>query len=1195
MATNPNDIQLRITAAVDGLKDIGALLSEIDELGGDTTAASADVEKLNEAMSSLGQQRKLIDSLEQTRGKVSEAEQAMGEAVGEAERLRRAYDDSAQGVDAQRRAAQAAAEQADTASQAYREQQRALKALQTQYKGVQQSTTGARQAWRDAAERVKDLERAIEASGEATTEQARQLDEARGAADQARRSYEQQAQSLSGIRDELQDQRQSVDQAKQSWEDYRDESRDLNRDLKESERAFARQGKELNRAEQAADKARTSFERQGRALTELGEDAKSAGIDVDNLADEQQRLDRESEDLERSVVGLKRSLRDYRNEVGRTEGGVRQLGRRLAQGVKRFGAWTIAAGAAAAALAVERITRYTNAQAELAQQVQNTADAIGVNAQVLQEFQYAFERLGLGADKAGDLLKDVADKIGDAYVNGGGEAKDAIDALGLSIEQLVNLSPDQQLLAIASALSQLPKAGQVNVLESLANDASLLQPLLDNNAEALRRLAREANEVGAIMTPEQIADLVETESAIGRITGRLRGLKNQLTASVAPSLTRVAEAFDELLEDKPRIIDDIVRAFAGVTKASADWATAFLKHKDVIQGGVTVLIGTANLLWQTFRTVGNSIMALGGTIVTAFLGFMGGVTETVRQATELLNRFGLVSDETMALVREQSAATVNAMKTMFRFTKDSAAGALDAIETIGKGQLGVLGDAEASAEGQVAAHGRIAQSAIEASMQVSGLADAYSGIADSADESVKRALSGQKELDLVARNMAVIIGSVGNEYDRLAEAAEGVGMSMQELKTGISEAEASMIASFATLVEKGDFTKEQLNRAMSEVFSQLGPEARDKLRSVVEAMRDAGNESAKALYEPLLEMFAKLEEDAEGAAESVSEISDKADQAAEDLQGLGQAALEGTEQASNATWSLAQVLVERLEYFKTKLGEYSTAAKNMFLALRGYDVQPDGLEAMTENLAKAREELTKLRLAMVGRGVDSTKFLKLSYEMAIQAKQVEIAFLNQRVAAEKLFERLQAGNATISDLNLSAEELKERFDLLDETTLNQLEGALNRIRSQVESLRGSLEGTVSSLQQELARLEGDNAKVQELRYLEQEEELQARLQQARELGDKQAIMDARQALELAEKIHRQKMQTIREESQAPGATAGIAQPTIASPAQQVAQPTRAVRITLETGQGTAQLTADSDRDEQLLLDALGRDARRTTH
>ncbi|RAH37410.1 hypothetical protein [Halomonas sp. SL1] len=1210
MATNPNDIQLRIQAAVDGLQDIGKLLGELDDLGADTTAASADVEQLNEAMSSLGQQRKLIDALEQTRGKVDEAKGAMDEAVGEANRLKAAYDASAEGVDAQRRAAQQAAASAEQAGEAYQQQRRDLQALQTQYKGVQAETVGARQAWRDAAQRVRDLEAAIDASGEATDEQARQLEQARGAADEARRSYQRQADSLSGVRDRLQEQRQSVDQAKQAWEGYRDESKGLNRDLKDTERAFKQQERELGRAQQTADKARTSFERQGQALDELSQDAKRAGVDVDNLADEQQRLDRESEDLQGSVNKLKKRLREYRQEVGQTEGGIRSLGRRLAGGVRTFGLWAAAATAAAAALAVERITRYTSAQAKLAKQVDNTSQALGVNAQVLQEFQYAFDRLELGADKAGDLLKDVADKIGDAYVNGGGEAKDAIDALGLSVEDLVALSPDQQLLAIADAMSGMTQAGQVNILESLANDASLLQPLLENNAEGLRRLAREANEVGAIMTPEQIAGLVETESAIGRIVGRLQGLRVRLTSAVAPALTQVADRFDELLEDKPRLIDDIVTAFSGVVKATADWASGFLQHKEAIQSGLTGIIGTVNLLWQTIRTVTNSIQAVIGGLGTVFFGFMAGVTETIRQATGLLNRFGLVSDETLQRITAQSNETINAMNTMATFTKESAGDAVDALATIGRGELGVQEAAEQSADGQVAAHARVAQSALDAGDQVSQQRHDYDDVADAAEDSARRRIDAQNELDQVAINSAVLVGSTINEYQRLEEAANGIGMSLQELKTGISEAEASMIASFATLVKEGDLTQEQLNEAMSHVFEQLGPQARERLKEVVVAMDEAGTEGVDALRTRMQELFDDLKDGAQETVDAINNINNNTNNS-----GPIKEVKEETEEAEKAARSFSttwqQVLKSASEGMRAVT---SNSAQGMRFVREYRKEMIEWAKGQASAHRKAQHEAAGTR--------DIFDQLSASSGRLARRESRRIGGMEEARLATRGVEQSTAElNAEINDMVRLSGLSRDALRRMDATKLSQLRQEVRSVREEAESLTDSLSDTVAAMQRQLASLRGDTAEVQRLRHAEELSELEAQLARARELQDQEAIGRAREALKLSREVHEERMAQIKEQAdeerqQEAERQASEARDAARSEvnqreresfdrrqtdreieatrqAAQAAQPTRATRIELVTPRGTARLTADSNSDEQILLDALGRDARRT--
>ena len=98
---NQSDIQLRIQAAVDGLQDIGKLMSELDNLGQDSSEASAEVERLSEEMSAIGQQQKLVTQINKVAAVVDDAGTAMREAVdkefaklSEADGGRGAWDES---------------------------------------------------------------------------------------------------------------------------------------------------------------------------------------------------------------------------------------------------------------------------------------------------------------------------------------------------------------------------------------------------------------------------------------------------------------------------------------------------------------------------------------------------------------------------------------------------------------------------------------------------------------------------------------------------------------------------------------------------------------------------------------------------------------------------------------------------------------------------------------------------------------------------------------------------------------------------------------------------------------------------------------------------------------------------------------------------------------------------------------------
>lgn len=175
------------------------------------------------------------------------------------------------------------------------------------------------------------------------------------------------------------------------------------------------------------------------------------------------------------------------------------------------------------------------------------ADALEMTTRRMQELQYAADRKGIS--DIGDILKDVADKIGDAYANGGGEAKDAIDNLGLSVERLIAMDPDEQLLAIAQGLDSLPRGEQVNVMESLGNDAVKLLPLLEDNGAALEEFAAQARDINVALSAEDNQLLEEAGESIDRLQGYAEGLANTLTLRLAPGINDTTEGIGELIDD----------------------------------------------------------------------------------------------------------------------------------------------------------------------------------------------------------------------------------------------------------------------------------------------------------------------------------------------------------------------------------------------------------------------------------------------------------------------------------------------------------------------------------------------------------------------------------------------------------------------------------------------------------------------
>jgi DNA primase len=84
----------------------------------------------------------------------------------------------------------------------------------------------------------------------------------------------------------------------------------------------------------------------------------------------------------------------------------------------------------------------------------------------------------------------------------------------------------------------------------------------------------------------------------------------------------------------------------------------------------------------------------------------------------------------------------------------------------------------------------------------------------------------------------------------------------------------------------------------------------------------------------------------------------------------------------------------------------------------------------------------------------------------------------------------------------------------------------------MDNFRASTLGTLNSLQSELANLQGNAERVAKLAYEARIADLNAKLEEAKATGDKDAIANAQQALRVAQEIYDLNRKKIQEEKQA---------------------------------------------------------------
>ena len=111
------------------------------------------------------------------------------------------------------------------------------------------------------------------------------------------------------------------------------------------------------------------------------------------------------------------------------------------------------ATAAAAAASIGALSLLYKQQSEWIDQTAKHADTIGITTEALTQFRHAAELTGVGTKNLDTSLQRMTRRIAEAAA-GTGEAKSALDELGVSAEHLNSVTPEEQLYVLADACDE---------------------------------------------------------------------------------------------------------------------------------------------------------------------------------------------------------------------------------------------------------------------------------------------------------------------------------------------------------------------------------------------------------------------------------------------------------------------------------------------------------------------------------------------------------------------------------------------------------------------------------------------------------------------------------------------------------------------------------------------------------------------
>lgn len=282
------------------------------------------------------------------------------------------------------------------------------------------------------------------------------------------------------------------------------------------------------------------------------------------------------------TAGLKRAQKQLQSFGA----GVRQMGQQLV---------VAASGVIAPALVA------TKTFASMGDQVAKMAKRTGVSVEALSELGFAASLSGSSIDDLEKGLKRMARTINDAG-DGMATAKDALTDVGVSVEALQQMSPEQQFKTLAQAFSQITDASKKAALaqEIFGRAGTQLIPLMDEGAAGIEALQDQARALGLTISTETAADAELLNDTLDILQRSIRQVVFQIGAALSGTVVEAATAVTKFVtraikwvQLNRQIIVTVFKVAAAVGAAGAGLVAlgATIGAMGVGLGGVATVVG----------------------------------------------------------------------------------------------------------------------------------------------------------------------------------------------------------------------------------------------------------------------------------------------------------------------------------------------------------------------------------------------------------------------------------------------------------------------------------------------------------------------------------------------------------------------------------------------------------------------------
>lgn len=310
-------------------------------------------------------------------------------------------------------------------------------------------------------------------------------------------------------------------------------------------------------------------------------------------------------------------LKPLNQALGDSEKAVQSsMGNILAKG-QQIGAAMTAIGAGLTAMFLGAV----NATMDYGGSIQDASVKTGIAAEELQKLKFGAEQSGVSFEQLQVAILKMSDNLGEAAGKAGGPFNDALASVGLTIQQLQTLSPDQQFMKLATAIAGVADPAQRTTLaiNLFGKAGAQLLPLLSQGAAGIMEAGKQAEKLGLIMSGESIAQSEKFGDQWDAIKLQFQAVVVQVGSALIPALAEIIPKVQEVIGNIIQWVQANPQLVATLATIGAAIAAAML-----VLGPLLVMLPGIVIAFSAIgpivAAVGAAFVALTGPIGLLVLG-----------------------------------------------------------------------------------------------------------------------------------------------------------------------------------------------------------------------------------------------------------------------------------------------------------------------------------------------------------------------------------------------------------------------------------------------------------------------------------------------------------------------------------------------------------------------------------------------